>query len=77
MPALSSRRSSSAWSRRGHGQTPICSIEGASIAITTTSPVAARDCQAKRKSVRTLRSVLGQLVSSAIASIAATSMCGR
>ena len=34
-PELSSRRSSSAWSRRGQGQTPIFSIEGASIATTT------------------------------------------
>ena len=38
--ALSSRRSSSAWRRRGQGQTPIFSIDGASIATTTMSPLA-------------------------------------
>jgi hypothetical protein len=39
-PALSSRLSRSAWSRRGHGQTPIFSMDVASIATTTISPLA-------------------------------------
>jgi hypothetical protein len=42
-PAASNLCNSSACSRRGQGHTPIWSIEGASMATTTTLPLAARD----------------------------------
>jgi hypothetical protein len=76
-PALSSRRSKSACSRRGQGQTPICSIEGASMATTTISPLAWRCCQANRRSVSALRSAPCRPDDSTIVSATTTKICGR
>src|SRR6202011_5626508 len=76
-PALSSCRNNSACSRRGHGQTPTFSIEGASIATTTMSPPAGCDSQVKRRSASALRNPLCQPDASTTASTAATRICGR
>ena len=76
-PAESRRLSRSAYSRRGHGQTPIRSMDGASIAITTIWPLAGRLSQAKRRSVSALRSEACQPDDTTMASAITTRTCGR
>ncbi len=76
-PAFSSCRIKLACSRRGQGQTPTFSIEGASIATTTISPLASRCSEAKRRSASALRKASCQPNASTIASAITTRICGR
>src|SRR5262245_18459853 len=80
MPAAPARRSFwsiSACRRRGQGQTPIDPMEGASIATTTTSPVACRGNISKRRSTRASFNAAGTPVSTNATRVKSTKRCGR
>ncbi len=76
-PALSSLSISSACSDRGHGHTPIFSIENGSIATSTMSPVAWRGNHAKRKSAMAFCNVSWVPLSRTTARTHATKKCAR
>src|SRR5262245_28425157 len=77
VPASESLLINFACSSRGHGQTPIASMEGESMATTTTSPLACLGKLLKRRSRREYFNAVGTPVSRIATRVHTTKRCGR
>src|SRR5262245_22511207 len=76
-PASESLLINFACSSRGHGQTPIASMEGESMATTTISPLACLGKLLKRRSRREYFNAVGTPVSRIATRVHTTKRCGR